>query len=198
MFGLSKQERLNAALLAFERVIGRVKSPEVRGELTQILTLAERVYAAVVSNDRANAEAGLRALSWHVADKFVPMPAAYSRLSKRLRQAVGSLKQAPSTVHAASVNAEIFERVRLSSNLTVTLYDWMAEDVRDGRNLVASNRDGVEVWRAKPVLFNDPRQQDCFTSMRWDGVTLTASTWSCYDVSVDPDNGDVAIIAFTK
>jgi hypothetical protein len=198
VFGLSKQERLNAALLSFERVIRRSKSPELRGELTHVLTLAERVYAAVVSNNRANAEAGLRALSWHVADKLVPMPAAYSRLSKRLREAVGSLKQAPATVRAASVNAEIFERVRLPNNLSVTLYDWMAEDVRDGCNLVATNRAGLEVWRAKPVLFNDPRQQDCFTSLRWDGVTLMASTFSCYDVSVDPDNGDVAIIAFTK
>lgn len=96
------------------------------------------------------------------------------------------------------MNAEIFERARLLNDLTVTLYDWMAEDVRDGRNLIATNRDGVEVWRAKPVVFNDPRQQDFFTSIRWDGVSLTAFTFSCYKVSVDPDSGDVTILEFTK
>ena len=68
----------------------------------------------------------------------------------------------------SGVNAEIFERARLLNDLTVTLYDWMADDVRDGRNLIATNRHGVEVWRAKPVIFNDPKQQDCFTSIRWD------------------------------
>ena len=126
------------------------------------------------------------------------MPAAYSRLSKRLRQAVGSLKHAPSTVSPSSVNAKILERARLPNDLTVTLYDWMAEDVRDGRNLIATNRDGVEIWRAKPVVFNDPRQQDCFTSIHWDGVSLLAFTFSCYKVSVDQDSGDVTILEFTK
>lgn len=97
-----------------------------------------------------------------------------------------------------SVNAEIFKRAKLLNDLTVTLYDWMADDVRDGRNLIATNRHGVEVWRAKPVIFNDPRQQDCFTAIRWDGTNLTAHTWSCYKVSIDPDSGHVTVIEFTK
>jgi len=96
------------------------------------------------------------------------------------------------------VNAEIFERARLLNDLTVTLYDWIAEDVRDGRNLIATDRRGVEVWRAKPVIFGDAGQQDCFTSIRWDGIHLTAHTWSCYQVAVDADTGDVTILAFTK
>jgi len=98
----------------------------------------------------------------------------------------------------SGVNAEVFERTRLLNDLTVTLYDWMADDVRDGRNLIATDRNGVEVWRAKPVIFDDPRQQDCFTSIRWDGINLTAHTWSCYKVAVDPDTGDITVLEFTK
>ncbi|RJF86029.1 hypothetical protein [Sphingomonas cavernae] len=101
-------------------------------------------------------------------------------------------------VQPFAVNAEILERARLLNDATVTLYDWMADDVRDGRNLIATNRDGTELWRAKPVVFNDPRQQDCFTAIRWDGVSLTAFTWSGYKVSVDPDDGNITVLAFTK
>ena len=96
------------------------------------------------------------------------------------------------------VNADVFERARLLNNLTVTLYDWMAEDVKDGRNLIATDRDGVEVWRAKPVIFGDPRQEDCFTRMQWDGQNLRAFTFSGYEVSVDGNDGSVTLLAFTK
>jgi len=98
----------------------------------------------------------------------------------------------------SSVNANILERARLLNDATVTLYDRMADEVRDGRNLIATDRHGEELWRAKPVIFNDPRQQDCFTTIHWDGVSLTVYTWSGYKVSVDPDNGDVMVLAFTK
>ena len=96
------------------------------------------------------------------------------------------------------VDAEILERARLPNDATVTLYDWMADDVRDGRNLIATDRNGVELWRAKPVIFNDPRQEDCFTAIRWDGVSLTAYTWSGYKVSVDSDTGQITVLEFTK
>lgn len=96
------------------------------------------------------------------------------------------------------VNAEIFERARLLNDLTVTLYDWMAEDVKDGRNLIATDRRGAEVWRAKPVTFDHPATKDCFTAIRWDGVSLRAYTWSCYEVSVDADTGEVTVLSFTK
>lgn len=96
------------------------------------------------------------------------------------------------------IDAEILERARLLNDATVTLYDWMADDVRDGRNLIATDRNGVELWRAKPVLYGDPVRQDCFTAIRWDGVNLTAYTWSCYKVSVDPDTGEVTVLEFTK
>lgn len=98
----------------------------------------------------------------------------------------------------STIDAEIFERAKLLNDATVTLYDWMADDVRDGRNLVATSRDGTELWRAQPVMFNDPGREDCFTNIRWDGVHLTAFTWSGYKVSVDPDSGQITIIEFTK
>jgi len=100
--------------------------------------------------------------------------------------------------HPATVNAEIFERARLLNDATVTLYDWMAKEVSDGRNLIATNRHGGELWRAKPVMFGNPNQKDCFTAIRWDGASLTASTWSGYNVAVDSDTGDITVLEFTK
>jgi hypothetical protein len=97
-----------------------------------------------------------------------------------------------------TVNAEILERAKLFNDTTVTLYDWMAQDVRDGRNLIATNPDGTERWRAKPVIYNYPAQEDCFTAIRWDGASLTAYTWSGYKVAVDPDDGSVRVLEFTK
>lgn len=96
------------------------------------------------------------------------------------------------------VVAEILERARLLNDATVTLYDWMADEVRDGRNLIATDRDGAELWRAKPVGYGDPERKDCFTAIRWDGVNLTAYTWSCCKVSVNPDSGGVTVLEFTK
>ena len=96
------------------------------------------------------------------------------------------------------IDAEIFERARLLNDTTITLYDWMAGDVRDGRNLIANSRDGTELWRAKPIINDVPSQKDCFTAIRTDGVSLTAFTWSGYKVLVDVDDGNIAIIEFTK
>lgn len=101
-------------------------------------------------------------------------------------------------VKGAAIKAEILERARLLNDATVTLYDWMATDVRDGRNLIATNRQGTEIWRAMPVFYGDPQQQDCFTAIRWDGVNLTAYTWSGYKVSIDPESGAVSVLEFTK
>lgn len=96
------------------------------------------------------------------------------------------------------VNAEIFERAQLVNDLTVTLYDWMADDVRDGRNLIAADRHGREVWRAKPAFFDDPSKQDYFTAIHWDGMRLTAHTWSGYRAAVDADTGELSDLQFTK
>lgn len=80
----------------------------------------------------------------------------------------------------------------------VLLYDWMAPDVRDGRNLVRIGADGSEMWRAHPVFYGEPRLEDCFTTLKWDGAKLTANTMSCYLVEIDLSDGTSTVLAFTK
>jgi hypothetical protein len=70
----------------------------------------------------------------------------------------------------------------------------MPEEMRDGRNLVRADPDGRVLWQATPPQ----GKQDCFTSVSWDGLTLTAFTWSCYRVAVNMQDGSVTVLAFTK
>ena len=94
------------------------------------------------------------------------------------------------------MSPQVLDRIDLPKNAgAVTLYDWMAEEVRDGRNLVKVDQDGRVLWKATPPLSG---RQDCFTKMHWDGQTPTAHTWSCYRVSIDIDDGNVTILEFTK
>jgi len=95
------------------------------------------------------------------------------------------------------MTSEILDQVFLPNGTTVTLYDWMAEEVKDGRNLIATDENGVEAWKATPILSSDPGA-DCFVAIQAEGMTLTASTWSGYEVAIDPDNGSVTVIKFTK
>ena len=88
--------------------------------------------------------------------------------------------------------------VDLTQGGAITLYDWMADGVRDGRNLIRTAPDGAEIWRAKPTFFGEAGQQDCFTKFTWDGADLIAWTWSCYRVSVDFETGAVTTLEFTK
>jgi len=76
---------------------------------------------------------------------------------------------------------------------SIVLYDWTSLEVKDGRNLMRIDTVGNVVWKASP-----PDTQDHFTRMQWDGQTLTANSWSCYRVSVNLENGDVTVLAFTK
>jgi hypothetical protein len=96
----------------------------------------------------------------------------------------------PRRVEAAVRGLQHRDRMNLQSPVVA--------NVRDGRNLIATDRNGVELWRAKPVNYGAPERQDCFTAIRWDGVNLTAHTSSCYKVSVDPDSGEVTVLEFTK
>jgi hypothetical protein len=97
------------------------------------------------------------------------------------------------------MDAPILQRIELPERQgSVTLYDWMAADVRDGRNLVRTDQAGDEVWRAKPVLYGEAGNQDCFTRVDWDGTALTADTWSCYRVDVGVNDGLVTVLEFTK
>ena len=96
------------------------------------------------------------------------------------------------------MHAPILDQIELPNSLgTVTLFDWMAEEVRDGRNLIRTDPEGRELWRAEPAFF-DQGQKDCFVQMAWDGEVLTASTWSCFRVSIDLATGATTTLEFTK
>lgn len=77
---------------------------------------------------------------------------------------------------------------------SIVLCDWMAEEVKDGQNLMRIDAGGRVLWKAKPPQ----GKPDCFTGVDWDGRILTANTWSCYLCSVDLANGEVTVLAFTK
>ncbi|WP_020178442.1 hypothetical protein [Methylopila sp. M107] len=91
--------------------------------------------------------------------------------------------------------AQLMERIDLADDQgSIALYDHMAEEVKDGRNLMRLDARGHILWKASPPA----AAQDCFTGMQWVGRTLIANTWSCYRVDIDLRNGDVTMIAFTK
>ena len=94
------------------------------------------------------------------------------------------------------MSGQIIDRVDLADEGgSIVLYDWMAEEVSDGRNLIRVGPKGNILWKASPPTTG---MQDCFTHMQWDGQTLTANTWSCYRVGIDPQSGDVTVLEFTK
>ena len=96
-----------------------------------------------------------------------------------------------------AMDAPILQAAALPDGGALTLYDWMACEVRDGRNLVRMDVSGREIWRAEPTLFGS-NQNDCFTKFELDGDDLTAWTWSCFRVSVDLGSGIVRTREFTK
>ncbi|MEO5322304.1 hypothetical protein PV773_03170 [Mesorhizobium sp. CC13] len=71
----------------------------------------------------------------------------------------------------------------------------MAEDMQDGCNLMRMDAESHILWKASPPIKG---MQDCFTEVQWDGQNLTAGTWSGYRVSIDPENGEVTVLGFTK
>jgi hypothetical protein len=90
----------------------------------------------------------------------------------------------------------VIDRIDLPDNAgSLLLYNWMAEDVKDGRNLIRVDPEGNILWKASPPTTGT---QDCFTRMRWDGQKLIANTMSCYLVAVAPHNGEVTVLHFTK
>jgi len=74
------------------------------------------------------------------------------------------------------------------------LYDYLADEVKDGSNLMRLDNEGHLIWKAKPPGGN----LDYFTGVKWDGRVITANTWCCYIVSLDLENGEVTVLAFTK
>jgi hypothetical protein len=90
----------------------------------------------------------------------------------------------------------ILRRIELADGGAITLYDWMSEGVRDGRNLVRTNPSGEELWRAEPPFFG--LQPDHFTQLVPDPHRMRAYTFSCYEVAIDFETGKVTVLTFTK
>lgn len=95
------------------------------------------------------------------------------------------------------MEAPILQADALPDGGAVTLYDWMAAEVRDGRNLIRTDASGSEMWRAEPTFFGSG-QEDCFTQFERQGEGLVAWTWSGYRVSVNLGTGAVQTLEFTK
>jgi hypothetical protein len=94
------------------------------------------------------------------------------------------------------MSGQVIDRVDLpDATGSIVLYDWMSDEVRDGRNLMRIDPEGNILWKASPPTTG---RQDCFTWMHWDGQMLTANTWCGCRVGVDPQNGNVTVLEFTK
>ena len=91
------------------------------------------------------------------------------------------------------MDAPIIDRIQLPGGRgTVILYDWTAEEVCDGRNLVLTDPNGVEIWRAEPP--NSAGGDDCFIKIEWDGERLSAFAWSCARVAIDLSSGAIVLL----
>lgn len=90
----------------------------------------------------------------------------------------------------------ICRRIELADGGAITLHGWMADGMRDGRNLIRTDGSGNELWRAEPPFFG--QQADHFTQLNPGPHQLRAYTFSCYEVAVDFETGKVTVITFTK
>ena len=77
---------------------------------------------------------------------------------------------------------------------SIVLYDWMSDDVKDGRNVMRVDAEDGILLRASPPTTSI---KDCFAQMRWDGQALTANTRSCYRTGVDVHDAGVTVVEFT-
>jgi len=94
------------------------------------------------------------------------------------------------------MSARILSQVPIpASRDTIVLLDWTSDEARHGRNLVRITPEGQVVWRATPP---ENGTLDSFVAVEWEGAVLTASTWSCYRVTVDVDSGAITVLYFTK
>jgi hypothetical protein len=65
--------------------------------------------------------------------------------------------------------------------------------IRGWPNLVRVRADGSVVWRASAL-----DAQDSWVSVQWSSGTLTANTWSCFVVTLDPETGAKMSQVFSK
>jgi hypothetical protein len=70
------------------------------------------------------------------------------------------------------------------------------EEPKRFENLIRSRSDGSIVWRAG--LPDLPGAADVDTDVRWRDGELHAFSWSCFDVTLDPETGRVLREVFTK
>lgn len=94
------------------------------------------------------------------------------------------------------MSARVMDRLDLAGDAgSIVLYDWMAEEVKYGRNLMRLDANGQVRWKATPI---QPSAWDYFVAIQRDSGAFTANTWSGYQVGVDLENGDVTVLFFTK
>ncbi len=92
---------------------------------------------------------------------------------------------------------KIMDRIDLPDGEgSILLYDYMLEEVKDGRNLIRVDATGDIVWKATlPPVSAIP---DCFVAVRLEDGKLIANTLSCYLVAVDIEHGRSTVLTFTK
>jgi hypothetical protein len=81
----------------------------------------------------------------------------------------------------------------------VTLFDWQDAPVEKFQNLVRISPSGEIVWRAE--LPHDPDLTDGFDAyvyVAWHEGRLTANSFSCFRVELDPATGLIVSAEFTK
>ena len=92
------------------------------------------------------------------------------------------------------MSGQIINRVDLPDEAgSIVLYDWMSDNVKDGRNLMRVDAHGILLRATSPAT----GIQDCFAQMRLDRKALTANTWSCCRVGVDVQDAGVTVLEFT-
>jgi len=65
--------------------------------------------------------------------------------------------------------------------------------IRGWPNLVRVRADGSVAWRTTAL-----DAQDSWVSVQWSSGVLTANTWTCFAVTLDPDSGAKLSQRFTK
>lgn len=71
----------------------------------------------------------------------------------------------------------------------------LLDDTESAENLVRIDSLGNIVWVAE---LPEGNARDFYVQVGWDGVHLTANSWSCYRVVLDADTGRITERVFTK
>jgi hypothetical protein len=77
----------------------------------------------------------------------------------------------------------------------IVLYPYMSSQQRIFDNLVRCRCDGSVVWRAE---LPETSEWDAYVAVQLGKDGLTANSWSCWYVTLDPDTGRILSARFTK